>query len=143
VEKTERGIERTIVLYGQLLDDLRMQEWGELFTDDAVWAIPGTAFRGRSAIVAGVRAMEPPAPGSVKHLAFTPVIDLVGEREALAWTDFLALARNAAGAWELAAAGRYHDRLVASGGRWRFASRVVRIDGAPLPETGMAATPGA
>ncbi len=38
------GIQRTVTLYGQLLDDLRMEDWGRLFTDDAVWAMPSFTF---------------------------------------------------------------------------------------------------
>jgi hypothetical protein len=52
------AIQQTILLYGQLLDDLRMEEWGRLFTDSAIWAMPGFVFEGREAIIKGVRAIE-------------------------------------------------------------------------------------
>lgn len=137
------GIERAIALYGQLLDDLRLEEWGELFTQDAVWSMPGASFRGRANIVAGVGAMEPRTPGSVKHLSFTPVIGIESEHSARAWTDLLALARNERGLWEIAAAGRYYDRFVAEGGRWRFASRVAQIAGVHAPELELPPPPSA
>ena len=122
------AIQQTIVLYGQLLDDLRMEDWGRLFTDDAVWAMPGFVFEGRAAIIKGVRAMEPDRPGYVKHLAFTPVIRLDGKDRARAWTDLLFLTREKFDdPWTVAIAGRYCDELVASAGGWRFSLRVADI----------------
>ncbi|MFN8626596.1 MAG: nuclear transport factor 2 family protein [Candidatus Binatia bacterium] len=125
--ETMYQIQRAMVLYGQLLDDLRMEEWGDLFTEDAVWSIPDTTFRGREAIVRGVRAMEPPTPGRVKHVVFTPIVELDGANSARAWSDFLAFARNQDDTWRIAGVGRYYDRLVRAGGRWRFASRAVDL----------------
>src|SRR3990172_10434988 len=104
-------IERVLALYGQLLDDLRMEEWGDLFTKDAVWSIPGRSFRGRDAIVRGVRAMEPHTPGRVKHVVFTPVVELDGADAARSWSDLLAFVRNEDDTWRIAAVGRYVDRL--------------------------------
>ena len=119
------GIQRTITLYGQLLDDLRMEDWGRLFTDDAVWAMPGFTFAGREEIVHGVRAMEPDTPGLAKHIAFNPVIHFERDDLALAWTDLLFLTRETAeGAWTTTIAGRYYDELVDQGGDWRFRKRV-------------------
>lgn len=132
--ETMYQIERLLALYGQLLDDLRMEEWGDLFTEDAVWSIPGTTFRGRDAIVQGVSAMEPPTPGRVKHVAFTPIVELEGPDSARAWADQLVFSWREDNAWRLAAAGRYHDRLVRSRGRWRFASRVVDLHPTSKPE---------
>ena len=85
------AIGRLIALYGQLLDDLRLDDWGELFTDDAVWRIPGITFEGRAEIKRGVGDMEPPQPGRVKHMSFTPVIDFESGSRARAWTDQVAL----------------------------------------------------
>src|SRR3954471_15632221 len=100
------AIQDVILLYGQLLDDLRMEDWGRLFTDDAVWAMPGFVFEGRAAIIKGVRAMEPDRPGYVKHLAFAPVIRFGGKDRARAWTDLLFLTRDSFGdPWKTAIAG--------------------------------------
>jgi SnoaL-like domain len=121
-------IQRLIALYGQLLDDLRLDEWGGLFTEDAVWSLPGVSFRGRAEIVKGVGAMEPREKGHVKHLSFTPIIDFEGEHRAYAWTDLLALTKSEGGAWTIAAAGRYYDTLEFSHGRWRFSSRVCDVE---------------
>ena len=128
------AIQRTIALYGQLLDDLRMLEWGQLFTEDAVWSIPGTTFQGRSAIVEGVRAMEAPVPGYVKHLSFTPTIHFEGEARARAWTDVLCVVRESFEApWQIATAGRYCDELVGSDAGWQFKVRAADIEPERLP----------
>jgi SnoaL-like domain len=121
-------IQRLIALYGQLLDDLRLDEWGELFTEDAVWSLPGVSFRGRAEIVKRVGAMEPKEKGHVKHLAFTPIIEFEGEHRASAWTDLLALTKSADGVWTTAAVGRYYDTMEYAGGRWRFTSRICDVE---------------
>jgi hypothetical protein len=121
-------IQRLIALYGQLLDDLRLAEWGELFTDDALWALPTVSFQGRAEIVRGVGAMEPQQPGHVKHLAFTPIIEFETEHRAYAWTDLLALMKSEQGAWTVVAAGRYYDTLEFAAGRWRFKSRLCDVE---------------
>ncbi len=122
------GIQRLIALYGQLLDDLRLEQWGELFTPDAVWSLPTVSFQGRGEIVNGVGAMEPKEPGQVKHLAFTPIIEFEDEHHAWAWTDLIALMKSERGTWAVVAAGRYYDTLIFWEGRWRFKSRICDIE---------------
>jgi hypothetical protein len=120
------AIQNIITLYGQLLDDLRMDEWGELFTENAAWAMPGVLFEGREAIIRGVRAMEPATPGYVKHLAFAPFIRFDGKDRARAWTDLLFLTRDSFDdPWKTAIVGRYCDQLVAGDDGWQFAVRVA------------------
>jgi hypothetical protein len=120
------AIGRLITLYGQLLDDHRLEEWGDLFTEDAIWRIPSVTFEGRTAIVAGVGAMEPPLPGRVKHLSFSPVIDFESATRARAWTDQVAL-HCPEETWLVVAAGRYHDVVESDGHAWRFASRETDV----------------
>jgi hypothetical protein len=129
------AIQDVITLYGQLLDDLRMEPWGELFTESAVWAMPGVVLEGREAIIRGVRAMEPASPGYVKHLAFTPLIRFDGKDRARAWTDLLFLTRDSFDdPWKTAIVGRYCDQFVASGAGWQFAVRVADFSpGDPPP----------
>ena len=123
------AIQRTIGLYGQLLDDLRMEEWGRLFTEDAVWTMPCVRLAGRDRIARGVRKLEPDTPGLVRHLAFVPVIEIDSADKARAWTDFLFLARDSiADPWNLLLAGRYCDVLVREEGMWRFRQRVCDYD---------------
>src|SRR4051812_41332963 len=136
------AIQQTIVLYGQLLDDLRMEDWGRLFTDSAIWAMPGFVFEGREAIIKGVRAMEPNRPGYVKHLAFTPVIRFDGTGRARAWTALLFLTRESFDdPWKTAIAGRYCDELVASDAGWQFSLRVADISPDDIPPVSFERSP--
>jgi uncharacterized protein (TIGR02246 family) len=125
------AIRRLIAIYAQLLDSRRLDEWGELFTPDAVFQVWGKTLRGRSEIVAGIRALQPEQPG--KHVCLTPVIDLLGPERARAWTDLSAFASSKDGI-AISTIGRYHDELIVQAGRWRFARRVVVMAGEPLPE---------
>jgi hypothetical protein len=128
-------IGRTIALYGQLVDDLRFDTWGELFTDDAVLAMPGRTFEGREAIVKEVRAMESNSPGVVRRLYFTPVIEFDSSTSARAWTDFIAIGRVGDDRpWTVTTVGRYCDELVETGDRWLFARRVCDIDPINKPD---------
>jgi hypothetical protein len=130
-------IRRTLGLYGALLDDLRFEEWGQLFTEDAEWVVMGASFKGRAAIVAGVGAMEPKAQGWVKHLSYPPVIEIDSPTTARAWSDIVALVRDAqSGSWSIVAVGRSYDTLRKEGGTWRYARRQADIATAtnPLPD---------
>jgi hypothetical protein len=137
------AIGRLLSLYGQLLDDLRLDEWGQLFTEDAIWRILSVTFRGRQDIVKGVGGMEPDHPGFVKHLTFPPVIDFESDTRARVWADQMALTSHSDG-WLVAAAGRYHDVVVLDEGRWRFASREADVRWPPGSHalTDIVPTPG-
>lgn len=126
-----------MAIYAQLLDSKRIAEWGQLFSEDAVFEVWGQQWRGRAAIEAGIGGMQPPLPG--KHVILTPVVDLQGPDRALAWTDLSAFATTEQGI-SIATIGRYHDELVREGGRWRFKRRTVVMAGEKLPE-GVAPSP--
>lgn len=131
------AIRRLMAIYAQLIDSKRLVEWGELFTQDAVFQVWGQTWRGREAIVAGIGGMQPELPG--KHVVLTPVIDFEGPDRALAWTDLSAFASSREGI-SIATIGRYHDELVRQDGRWRIARRVVVMAHEALPE-GVAPSP--
>ncbi|ADP81301.1 nuclear transport factor 2 family protein [Pseudofrankia inefficax] len=124
--QAREAIRRLISLYGQLLDDLRLEEWGHLFTEDAIWRIPLVTFEGRAAIVEGVGAMEPAEPGRTKHLSLDPVIDFESATRARVWTDQIAL-QCPAETWTVVAAGRYYDVVEFDGTAWRFVSREADV----------------
>ena len=132
-------IRRLIALYAQLIDSRRFADWGELFTEDALFSVWGRSYRGRAEIVREIGGMQPERPG--KHMPLQPVIDLApGGGRALAWTDLAVLFTGEDGRIGVATLGRYHDRLVEQDGRWRFASRVLVLGDEPVPE-GAAALP--
>jgi uncharacterized protein (TIGR02246 family) len=128
------SIRRLIALYAQLLDSRRFDEWGQLFCEDATFAVWGRRYAGRAAIQREIGGMQPPGvPG--KHALLQPVIDLDGDAAALAWTD-MSVMTTTEGGIATATIGRYHDALVRGegDGRWRFASRTIVMAGDPLPE---------
>jgi ketosteroid isomerase-like protein len=131
----DQAIHRLITVYSQLLDDCRWDEWAELFTEDAVFSVWGKVYQGRAEIHQGISGMQPALPG--KHVAFATICDVSGD-EALAWTDFVALADDGAGEWgrsyKVATVARYYDRLTRYGDRWRFSHRAIRMAGDPLPD---------
>ncbi len=135
--ETLEAIRRLMAIYAQLLDSKRIAEWGQLFTDDALFQVWGQTWRGRAAIEAGIGGMQPELPG--KHIVLTPVVDLQGPDRALVWTDLSAFA-SAKDGISIATIGRYHDELVKQGGRWRIAKRVVVMAGESLPD-GVAPSP--
>lgn len=135
MSQDHEAIRRLVALYGQLLDSGRLEDWGRLFTEDAVFRVFGETYRGRQTIVGEIGGMQPEAPG--KHVVLQPVIDLDPDDpdRALCWTDLCALATTDAGI-SIATIGRYHDRLVRDpvDARWRFAERVIVMGGEAVPD---------
>jgi hypothetical protein len=125
------GIQRLLTLYCFLIDDLRMQEWGELFCRDATWTFGSHHFVGRDSIVAGVGAMEPKKAGAVRHLTLAPILDFEGQ-DVYSWADAIALTVGAQSS-QIVAAGRYHDVVREVDGRWRFFRRIFIPSGEPVP----------
>jgi 3-phenylpropionate/cinnamic acid dioxygenase small subunit len=120
----EERIRRTLALYCQLCDDGRFDEWADLYVEDAEFHVMGTTHRGRAAIKAFIEKGQPPERRG-KHLCANPLIDLdEGGTGARAVTDYVFVGR-AGGGLAITSAGRYHDRLVLDGGRWRFARREI------------------
>ncbi|MCR9096251.1 MAG: nuclear transport factor 2 family protein [bacterium] len=134
------AIERSIAIYAQLLDSGRLAEWGELFAEDAVFRVGADRWSGRDAIVAAIGGMQPPPDRPVKHVCLVPVIDLLDETHARAWTDFSAFATGEDGRISIATIGRYYDELRFEGDRWRFSRRAIVMAGEVVPDD-LAASP--
>ena len=124
------AIRRLIALYAQLLDAKRLEEWGGLWAEDAIFRVFGRTLHGRPEIVREIGAMQPAAP--LKHAVFAPIIELDDVNRARAWTDF---ATFAAGAESISIANfaTYHDRLEKHDGRWRIAQRTIVSAGEAPP----------
>lgn len=118
----EEAIRRTLALYCQFCDDGRFEEWGELFVDDARYRVMGRTHEGRAAIRAFIEKGQPPEKRG-KHVCANPFIEVDGDT-AQARTDYVFVARGEDGL-TITSAGRYHDRFVRDGHRWRFAERRV------------------
>lgn len=118
----EDGVRRTIGRYCHTCDDGRFDEFAELFTADAEFAVMGRVHQGRDAIVAFMAEAQP-AERRGKHVTSNTVIDVTdGGRSAAAVTDYLFVTRD----HTILSVGRYHDVLVCGDdGGWRFARREI------------------
>jgi 3-phenylpropionate/cinnamic acid dioxygenase small subunit len=124
VTTPEEGVRRTLAEYCQLCDEGRFDEWAELFTADARFAVMGRVYVGREAIKAFIEAGQPPERRG-KHLCANPVIDIdPGGTRARVVTDYVFVGRSG-GAFAITSVGRYHDTMVEVGGRWRFETREI------------------
>jgi mannose-6-phosphate isomerase-like protein (cupin superfamily) len=120
-------IRRVLALASQLADSGRLEEWSQLFTDDAELHVDGEAFVGRAGIVARV-ADRRREHRTVKHLVANTVIDVTGTT-ATATSDFALVAAAASDEVPgVRAVGRFTDALVREGGRWLLAARRVHIE---------------
>jgi 3-phenylpropionate/cinnamic acid dioxygenase small subunit len=124
------AIRRVIALYPQLLDAKRLEAWGGLFTEDAVFDVFGRTLRGRAEIVREIGAMQPAAP--LKHAVFAPIVELDAADRARARTDFATFAQGEPGI-VVANFATYHDLLAKQGDRWRIARRTIVSAGEPPP----------
>ena len=132
------AIRRLIALYPQLLDAKRLEEWGGLFAEDAIFDVFGRRLVGRAEIVREIGAMQPATP--LKHAVFAPIVELDAPDRARAWTDFATFAQSDAGI-AIANFATYHDVLTKQGGRWRIAQRTIVIAGEQPPKE-VGAVPG-
>lgn len=124
----EDQIMRTFGQYSQWCDDGRFDEWAELFTEDASFVVSGSVTRGRDAIREYMQAVLP-AESRGKHVTTNSLIDVDGDT-ATAATDYLFVRPTAQGP-AIVAAGRYDDRLVRDGTRWRFRERTITMLSVP------------
>jgi hypothetical protein len=132
-------IRRVIALYSQLADDKRMEEWSDLFTEDAVFLAHGNRLEGRLTIKESIGPSLAAVP--IKHLVGEPVIDLLSRDRARAWTDLATFVRGTEGI-AVVTIGRYYDELqLGEDGSWRLARRELVVVGDPLPE-GLTPSPG-
>jgi 3-phenylpropionate/cinnamic acid dioxygenase small subunit len=103
--------------YGALLDRLEVEEWLDLFSEDAVLDIGGELLDSRDKR----RALTASAPRGL-HVANLPVIS--GDVEA-GQVDSMATFLFWNSARQTTRLGWYDDRLVRVGPAWRFASRRI------------------
>ena len=123
-------IRESLARYNQFGDSGRFEEMAALFTVDGVLEIHGErTITGQNAIVEfldGV-ARDVVALSDVpmlRHYATNVTIGVSSPHEATAASSFLVISETGLDHW-----GRYRDRLVPDGDRWRFAHRFVRTDG--------------
>ena len=144
--EAREAIRDTLAAYHHHGDRLQITELAALFTLDGVLEVRGRAPAvGREAIIAFLAPDRlprgtPAAPGAprwyVRHHLATVWIERIGPTDAEVRAYFSVISPIGLDHW-----GRYHDRLVLDGDRWRFTHRHVGVDGyapesafAPLTE---------
>lgn len=113
-------------------DEGTIDEYAELFTDDATITFDGRIDRGRAGIVSAAQTRRKAGvsgPGSGRR-HFVNTLRVISDSDGSAHADsyLLVVAETATGP-SIAAMARYEDRLVSRDGAWRISQRVVHLDG--------------
>ena len=109
-------------------DSGRLEVMLALFSADAVLEVEGRPYRGvdeiRAMFEAAARSTRARAGGNVRHFTATHQIDLLGPDHAKGRCYFQVLTEVGLDHW-----GRYVAEYRRAEGRWRLATREVRVDG--------------
>lgn len=125
-----------IVAYCINFDDQNWQEFAQLWTDDASFAVEDHTFEGKQTVLDFLTTCLPDGYVS-KHMISRPLIELASDGlTARARTDVVWIAAN----FENAIVGRYNDEIVKQDGKWKFRSRretpvPYRAGPTPMSET--------
>jgi uncharacterized protein (TIGR02246 family) len=105
-----------------------LDEYGGLFTEDAVWDMPGGPRRGRADILEGARERRrsgAQGPGTnSRHVITTQAVRFEGDDTAISDAYFLFVVDTATSP-TIRFIGQYHDLLRREGGTWRMARRQI------------------
>ena len=116
--------------YAERLDAGDFAGVASLFAD-AVYGMPGGPERCGAAAVQAVLdekvQRHPDGTPRTKHVTTNLVVEVDGVT-ATARSYFTVLQATARVPLQPIVAGRYHDRFVRHGGRWRFAARLIHVD---------------
>ncbi|MGA0879447.1 MAG: nuclear transport factor 2 family protein, partial [Ilumatobacteraceae bacterium] len=124
------SIRDLVARYNANGDSGRFAQVRELFSAEATMDIgDGRVYRGRDEVMTiFTRTKDGTGATSglthVRHTTSTHQIDLIDESSATGRLYFAVLTDIGLDHW-----GRYVDRYTVEGGRWKFASRVVSVDG--------------
>lgn len=123
----ELAIRNVVARLAMLADGGDLEEYVDLFTDDARWDMPGGELQGRENLLAGAierRAAGTVGPGSnTRHVIATQSVEVDGD-EAVSdayWQFWV----NTASEPSVALFGTYRDRLVRTDGEWKLAHRTI------------------
>ena len=126
---------RTVLLdYGRLLDARDFPGYSRLFAKDGEWVGGFGTVQGPPAIQAFMeKNITGPNSANTFHILSNFEIEVHGDT-ATAWSRWTFVTLGPDKKPSIAQAGRYDDRLVREGGRWKFKRRVASND-IPLPES--------
>jgi uncharacterized protein (TIGR02246 family) len=117
-----------VVRYNANGDSGRLEVMLALFVADAVLEVEGRPYRGvaeiRAMFEAAARSTRARSGGHLRHFTATHQIDLLGPDHAKGRCYFQVLTEAGLDHW-----GRYVDEYRRTEGRWRLATREVRVDG--------------
>ena len=118
----QNEIRNLVAQYAQHTDDTRIQEWTELFVEDARMEANGQPLEGRPALTEWITGVT--SSMKLRHVMGGVTVTLDSATEAHGAADMILLAA-VEGNWILAAAPRYVDRYVKTDAGWRFAERIL------------------
>jgi len=124
------AVQDAFASYVRCADSGRSEQLAALFTDDGVLRTDGGEARGFDAIVAFLEdakrslAASPSGAGRIRHHVSSVHVTFPTADEARATSYFLAVTAAGPDHW-----GRYRDRLIRVGDRWRFAERTATVEG--------------
>ncbi len=118
----ENEIRNLVARYAQYTDDARIQEWTELFVEDARMEAGGQPMEGRPGLTEWITAVT--SSMKLRHIMGGVTVTLDSATEAHGAADMVLLAA-VEGSWIVAGAPRYVDRYVKTDDGWRFAERIL------------------
>lgn len=126
----ELQIRNLVARVAQLADHGDLAAYGELFTEDGCWELPGGPRRGREDILEGARErrrQKVTGPGTgTRHLISTVAVEVLDDDHATA-DSYWQFWRETATAPTLFNMGHYHDTLRRVDGAWRVARREITL----------------
>lgn len=126
----ELAVRNLVARLALLADVGNLDEYQDLFTEDAVWDFPGAPRRGRADIRGGAeerRAAGTTGPRShTRHVITTLAVSVDSPEDARADSYFL-FYRDTDTVPTLFNMGQYRDRCRWTEGRWRLAHRAIVI----------------
>lgn len=123
-EQAIEGVRSAQARYSQALDDGRVGDLPDVFTDDGVVDIEGIGvFEGRDAIRRAYADWAPKSPQ--RHIVSNVVLTERGTDTARATSDVVLIQLRDSG-WQIFMVARYDDTVRNEQGTWRFVRRVTR-----------------
>jgi hypothetical protein len=131
--RDELAIRNLIARLARLADNCTLEDlerdYLPLFTDAAVWEIPGDRREGQGAILAGAQerrrsGVQGPGAGS-RHMVSTLEVHVDGSDTATADSYLVVVGDTGTANPVVRMTAQYHDTFSRAGGSWRLAERLV------------------
>ena len=123
----DAAIRNVVARLAILADGGDLEEYVDLFTDDARWDMPGGELQGRENLLAGAierRAAGTVGPGSnTRHVITTQAVAV--DADEAASDSYFQFWVNTATEPSIALFGTYQDRLVRTNNGWKLAHRTI------------------